>query len=235
MHAQMGVLRTLRAAVAPLVSPAFWRGRRAARQGRAFDARYGTDTRRQLPVEAMRDVPEALASHAVHYEASAIPKLRQALSAVTRALGGRVPAFSFLDVGAGKGLVVMLASRLPFREIVGVEMAAELHEIAESNAVRFAAVHPDAAPMRFVTGDALTCPLPEGPLVVYLYNPFDAALLVPFAARLEGAVRPDREILVAYVNPLHRQVFDRPERYEVLWDNGRVVVYRCRYAQEKAA
>jgi hypothetical protein len=228
----MAVLRSIRAVVAPLVSPAFWRGQLAAREARAFDARYGTDTVRRLPVAEMRDVPHALAAHAVHYEASTMPKMRQALAAVARALGSRLPAFTCLDVGSGKGLVVMHASRHAFREIVGVEMASELHAIAEHNIGRFAAAHPDAAPMRLVQGDALACPLPAGPLVVYLYNPFDATLLQPFAARLEAAVSPDREILVAYVNPVHRDVFDRPDRYEPLWDNGRVVVYRCRPARD---
>ena len=231
----MAVLRSIRAAVAPLVSPAFWRARLAAREARAFDARYGTDTVRRLPVGAMRDVPDALAAHAVHYEASTLPKLRQALAAVSRGLGSRMPAFTLLDVGSGKGLVVMHASRHPFRQIVGIEMAPELHAIAERNIARFAGAHPDAAPMHLVQGDALECPLPGGPLVVYLYNPFDATLLERFAARLEALVSPDREILVAYVNPVHRGVFDRPARYERLWDNSRVVVYRCRPAHETAA
>lgn len=231
----MAVVRRIRAAVAPLVSPAFWRGLLAAREAQAFDARYGTDTVRRLPVAAMRDIPEALAAHAVHYEASTIPKLRQALAAVSRALGSRLPAFTFLDVGSGKGLVVMHASRHPFRQVVGVEMTPELHAIAERNIARFAATHPDAAPMHLVQGDALACPLPAGPLVVYLYNPFDATLLEPFTARLEAVVSPDREILVAYVNPVHRDLFDRPDRYEPLWDNGRVAVYRCRPARETAA
>jgi hypothetical protein len=225
----MPVLRAVRAAAAAL-SPTFWRGRIAARQAKAFDARYGTDTVRRLPVASMRDVPEALAAHAVHYEASTIPKLKQALAAVVQALGTRLPAFAFLDVGSGKGLVVMQASRHPFREVVGLEMAPELHAIAERNAVRFAAAHPDAAPMRFVHGDALTCAFPQGPLVVYLYNPFDATILAPFAARLEGAVSTERDVVVAYVNPVHREIFDRPDRYQPLWDNGRVVVYRCRPA-----
>jgi hypothetical protein len=231
----MSVLRSLRGAVGPLVSPAFWRGQLAAREARAFDARYGTDTIRTLPVAAMRDVPDALAAHAVHYEASTLPKLRQALASIARTLDGRMPAFSFVDIGSGKGLVVMHASRQPFRQIVGVEMAPELHAVAERNIARFAAAHPDAAPMNLVQGDALTWPLPAGPLVVYLYNPFDATLLEPFAARLEAVVSPDREILVAYVNPVHRAVFDRPARYEPLFDNGRVVVYRCRPARESAA
>jgi hypothetical protein len=81
--------------------------------------------------------------------------------------------------------------------------------------------------MRFVHGDAVSCPLPDGPLVVYLYNPFDATLLAPFAARLEAAAAPGRDVLVAYVNPVHRAIFDGAARFAPLWDNGRVAVYRC--------
>jgi SAM-dependent methyltransferase len=218
--------------LAPLVTPAFWRSWLAEREARAFDVRYGTDTVRAVPVAAMRDVPPDLAAHAVHYEASALPKLRQALDAVAGTLGPRLPSFAFLDVGSGKGLVVMHAARRPFRESVGVEMAPDLHAIAERNTGRFATAHPDAAPMRLVRGDALSCPLPEGPLVAYLYNPFDATFLSPFAARLEAAARPDREILVAYVNPVHRAIFDGSRRVQLLWDNGRVVVYRCLATQD---
>ena len=229
----MPLTRVLRAA-AHALDPAFWRGVIASRQARAFDARYGTDTVRIVPVSAMRGVPEALAAHAVHYEASALPKLKQALQAVRRVLAGRLPAFTFLDVGSGKGLAVLQASRHPFREVIGVEMAPDLHAIAARNAERFSAVHADAAPIRFVLGDALAFPLPGTPLVVYLYNPFDAALLAPFAARLEAAAAGDREIVVAYVNPAHRAVFDRSDRFEPIWDNGRVVVYRCRPAEARA-
>jgi hypothetical protein len=223
----MSLGRVVRTATGAL-NPAFWRGLIAARQAKAFDARYGTDTVQRVPVAAMRDVPAAAAAHAVHYEASALPKLRQALAAVVRALGARLPAFAFVDVGSGKGLAVMQASRHPFREVVGIEMSPALHAIAEGNATRFAAAHPDAAPMRFVVGDASTAPLPDGPAVVYLYNPFDATVLAPFAARLARSTSQGRELLVAYVNPVHRDVFEGAGGYEPLWDNGRVVVYRVR-------
>jgi hypothetical protein len=225
----MSLGRVARTAAGAL-TPGFWRGLAAARQARAFDARYGTDTVQRVPVAAMGDVPAAAAAHAVHYEASAIPKLRQALAAVVRTLGVRLPQFAFVDVGSGKGLAVMQASRHPFREVVGIEMAPALQAIAERNARRFAAAHADAAPMRSVVGDALTTPLPDGPAVVYLYNPFDAAILAPFAARLERAASQGHELLVAYVNPVHRDIFDHSGRFEPLWDNGRVVVYRLRPA-----
>ena len=64
------MLRAVRSAVAPFA--AYWRARSAARQAHAFDARYGTDTVARVPVAQMRDIPAALAAHAVHYEPSTL-------------------------------------------------------------------------------------------------------------------------------------------------------------------
>ncbi len=219
-------MRRLRALFGPLFRPAFWRAYRAAREARAFDRRHGTDTVQRLSVEAMRDVPSELARHAVHYEPTALPKLRRTLRVVVETLGRRLPEFSFVDVGSGKGLVVMLASRHPFRVVVGVEMAPELHAIAERNLERIAVER--GAPVRLVHGDALHVDLPPGNLVVYLYNPFDAAVLEPFVRRLETAAADGDEVLVAYVNPQHADVFADPRRFEPVFRHAHVCVFRCR-------
>jgi SAM-dependent methyltransferase len=222
------MMRRVQSLVMPLVTPAFWRATLAVREARAFDRRYGTDTVRRLPVEAMRDVPGELARHAVHYEASAIPKFRSGVRAVRRTLGPRLPQTSFVDVGSGKGLVVMLASQLAFREVVGIEMAPELHDIAERNSDRFRAAGAARAPMRLVLGDALRADLPAGDLVVYLYNPFDAILIGRFLERLDEAAADGRDLLLVYVNPLHRAQLDAAGRYQELFDNGSVAVFRRR-------
>jgi SAM-dependent methyltransferase len=47
--------------------------------------------------------------------------------------------FTFIDLGSGKGRALLLALRYPFRRIVGVEFALELHRIAQTNLVRCAA------------------------------------------------------------------------------------------------
>jgi hypothetical protein len=216
----------LHALLRPLVSGAFWRATIAARQARRFDRRHGTDTVQRLPVAAMRDVPDALARHAVHYEPSAMPKLRRALRVVVRELGARLPDYAFVDVGSGKGLVVMLASRHPFKEIVGVEMAPELHAVAGANLARFGAGR-RAVPVRLVQGDALRLELPSGPLVVYLYNPFDATVLAPFLERLVGAAAA-RDVVIVYVNPQHAQLLDDAARFEPLFQDAHLRVYRCR-------
>ena len=216
----------LHALLGPLFSGAFWRAAIAARQARAFDRRHGTDTVERLPVDAMRGVPTALARHAVHYEPSALPKLQRALRVVAGTLGSRLSEFSFVDIGSGKGLVVMLASRHPFRVVLGVEMAPELHAIAERNLVRYRAT--GAAPTRVVIGDALGVDLPPGNLVVYLYNPFDAAVLEPFVSRLAAIAADGREILVVYVNPQHAHVLEDSRCVEPIFVDAHLRVYRWR-------
>jgi hypothetical protein len=222
------MMRRVQSLVMPLVTPAFWRATLAGREARAFDRRYGTDTVRRLPVAAMRDIPDDLARHAVHYEASAIPKFRAAMRAVRRALGSQLSQTSFVDVGSGKGLVVMLASQQPFREVVGVEMTPELHVIAEQNGRRFRAAGGARAPIRLVQGDALTFDFPPGDLVVYLYNPFDEVLVRAFLDRLDAAAADGRDLILAYVNPRHRALLEAAGRYQELFDNGAVAVFRRR-------
>jgi hypothetical protein len=44
--------------------------------------------------------------------------------------------FTFFDLGSGKGRGLILALSYPFRRIVGVEFALELHRTAEANLIR---------------------------------------------------------------------------------------------------
>ncbi len=120
--------------------------------------------------------------------------------------------YTFLDVGAGKGRALMTASQHPFRAAVGVELNPGLAEIARLNLRAFAASAHAAplAPASLLEGDALEVPLPEGPLLVHMFHPFEAPLLRRFAARLEQhlAGRPG-QLDVFYVNAEHLSVLDR--------------------------
>ena len=44
-----------------------------------------------------------------------------------------VQGYNFVDLGSGKGFILFLASREPFRQIVGVELSRWLHSIATKN------------------------------------------------------------------------------------------------------
>lgn len=113
---------------------------------------------------------------------------------------------AFVDLGCGKGRVLAVASELPFRAIVGVELSGALARDARRNAAIVAARHPDRTPIAVIHGDAVRAALPDGPLAVFMYQPFGADVMAAVAARL--GEDPGRERYVVYVNPVHGAVLD---------------------------
>ena len=88
-----------------------------------------------------------------------------------------IDEFTLVDLGAGMGRAVLLASELPFREVVGVELNPTLTRIARKNAAVWRAAGRARAPMRMVCGDAVEFRFPEGPCAAFLFNPFGAPVL----------------------------------------------------------
>ena len=87
-----------------------------------FDLKYGTDTAGYLS-------PGQLRSDQTHdamnngYSAVAPSVFREACRRWRETLppsAGRVEAYTFVDVGAGKGRALLLAAELPFRKVIGV-------------------------------------------------------------------------------------------------------------------
>lgn len=154
--------------------------------GLAFDAAHGTQT--------------ATFDWLGNYE----PARPEDVDAILDALPVDPPGWTFLDLGSGKGRAVLLAALRPFRAVVGIEHRRALHRRAVANLAAFRERHPDAAPATLVHGDVLRHPLPEGPLVLFLYNPFGPSVLGGVLARV--AARQD--VVVAYHNPLQADVLD---------------------------
>jgi hypothetical protein len=90
----------------------------------------------------------------------------------------------------------MLASRRPFARAVGVELRRALHDRAVANLAVFRERAGPICEVQLHCGDAMTHPIPDGPLVVYLYNPFSAEVVLAVLQRLRG-----REHRLCYVNP----------------------------------
>lgn len=112
--------------------------------------------------------------------------------------------FTFIDLGAGKGRAMMLASEYSFRKIVGVEFAAPLVEIARQNLRRFRKSRHTAPPFEVVHSDAAGYDFPDEPLIVFLYNPFGNDTMREIAARLgTSLISAPRDVLVLYLNPFH--------------------------------
>jgi hypothetical protein len=112
-----------------------------------------------------------------------------------------IDEFTFIDFGAGMGRAVLLASELPFRKVIGVELNATLAGIARKNAARWRALGRSRSQVRIECGDGTEFKFPEGPCVAFLFNPFGAPvmrrLLAAMAARFAGRAG---ELDILYAN-----------------------------------
>lgn len=132
-----------------------------------FDQRYGTDTARHVRLEGLV-VRGDHREQGVRYQPSDAGRVRERLSGLPLD-----PAeAAFVDVGSGKGRVVLVASTMPFKRVVGVEFSEGLDLIARSNVDRFPPTERRARAVELVCMDATEYQFPTDPLVVYFYNPF---------------------------------------------------------------
>jgi SAM-dependent methyltransferase len=108
---------------------------------------------------------------------------------------------TFIDAGAGMGRAVLLAAEMPFRQVIGVELHASLVRVARKNVAAWRKAGRVQAPVRMVEADAVEFAFPEGPTVLFLFNPFGAVVMRRLLKRL-AAVFADRPgaLDVLYVN-----------------------------------
>jgi SAM-dependent methyltransferase len=126
--------------------------------------------------------------------------------------------YSFVDLGCGKGRAVMMASEFAFREVLGVELHPTLAGIAETNVAVWTAAGRAVCPVRIDCGDATEFGFPEGPCLLYLFNPFAAPVMKRLIERIEAdfAGRPGMLDLI-YFNPESGQLLEAHGGFELLW------------------
>jgi len=120
-----------------------------------------------------------------------------------------VEEFVFVDVGAGMGRAMLLASELPFRRVEGIELNPVLAGIAKRNAAKWRAAGRASARMRVTCGDAVDFGFPIGPCLLFLFNPFGASVMRRLLVRLADAFRDmPGELDLLYVNHEQEHVFE---------------------------
>jgi len=116
--------------------------------------------------------------------------------------------FAFIDLGSGKGRALLMASDYPFRRILGVELLAKLHQIAEVNIAAYRKNGLACSNIKSLCADARDFGFPPEPTVLYLFNPLPAAGLSTVLGRLgESLQRRPRPLFVLYHNPEHEHLF----------------------------
>lgn len=115
--------------------------------------------------------------------------------------------FSFIDIGSGKGRVLLMAADYPFRRILGLELIPSLHRIAVENLAKYHSERQRCFALESVCCDATEFAFPEEPLVIYIFHSLPEAPLRKMMSRLERSLEEhSRPALVMYHNPVLEHV-----------------------------
>ena len=199
-----------------------------------FDAAHGVDTSGLIPAgDLITGHPND--DHVTAYYGVA-PSILRTLVDLWRVTDPPYPIqqYTFIDFGAGKGRAMLVASELPFRQVIGIELNPTLADIAQSNLDHWIASHaadptaPPLAPIRLLEQDALTFDFPKTPCVAFLFHPFEAPVLklllrsieTQFAktqlAKLPRSEKPAAPpaLDILYVNAECRSTLDRNPAFQ---------------------
>jgi SAM-dependent methyltransferase len=205
-----------------------------------FDAAHGVETGGLIPAGDLVTGHSSDAHVTAYYGVA--PSILRGLVELWRetAPPHRVGQYSFVDIGAGKGRAMLVASELGFRQVIGIELNPAMAEIAQRNLEHWSESRAAdetalrAAPVRVVEMDALEFEFPAGPAVAFLFHPFEAPLLRRLLRRMEAqfAQRPG-DLDVLYVNAECAAVFDRNPAFRRMWF-GKVAMSAEDHAADQA-
>jgi len=191
--------------------------------GRRFDHDYGVTTQAILFLTDLD--PESAGDavmHATHYEPVPVEDFHELLATIPESA---IRQAAFVDVGAGMGRAVILASEQPFRQVTGVEVSPGLFEIARENLASCAKEQRRCNDVRVGRADARIWNFPPGDLVVFMYNPFDAEAM----AATIGAILHRRDAgttWLLYHTPVERTIIDDDPFWSQVTALPSGVVYR---------
>jgi SAM-dependent methyltransferase len=178
-----------------------------------FDRQFGVETSGLLFAE---DLPSG--SHKDLFNAGYFGVAPSAFRQILHRLQLDFEKYTFVDLGSGKGRALLIASEYPFRAIVGVELSPKLHAIAVANIANYRGSAQRCQDIRSIEADATEYSFPDGPLVVYLWNPFEAPVFTSVLANLEATLaRNPREVYIVYIQPDLDPLLEASRFWRKLW------------------
>lgn len=162
----------------------------------SFDRRYGTDTSGAVGTDELGIDSDERRDQAILY----LPSPARVTAWMLDHIGIDPSSFTFMDLGCGKGRVLLVAAQRSFQGVVGVDISEALVEVARVNAARFTVPPGGCAHIHVLQADATTIDFPETDLLLHLYHPFEPAVTRAVLKRLQSSLeaRP-RQVRIAYL------------------------------------
>jgi SAM-dependent methyltransferase len=182
-------------------------------QAHLFDLLHGTDTRLAVVKNSYTETPAGF-ENGTFYTPSWTSEIKASFEFLRNLLGGEFDKYAFVDVGCGKGKVMLVWQYLLNKNsieaaVYGVEYSHALSNIAKSNFLKMFGKECD-----LIVADAASIDLSRfgRKLIVYMYNPFHGETLERFLTKLAPM-----EAIVVYNTPWHSSAF-KEQLYELIYE-----------------
>jgi len=190
-----------------------WLVRRSIQAHEEFDFKYGLETQTPIPIRNLETSAPG-AQYAIHYEGTAIPLVHRIL----RQLRVDLRQFTFIDLGSGKGRVLLVAAQYSFKSVIGIEFSKTLHDIAQSNISKFVEQGLTKTPPRSVNIDAGEFDFSQfTDKVVFCNNPFAASLMLRVLDKLQlSLAKTGNDGILIYLTPISAAVKERLDTFGLI-------------------
>lgn len=149
----------------------------------AFEKRYKLDTRTEVAIDDL-DISQEDKQHADKYKATRARYFRKIMEKVDLPREG-----VFVDVGCGKGRILLLAAEHGIDQVVGLEISPALCQIAERNVDAFSKLSPESGSIKVICTNILDYQMEGNETVFFLYSPFDHSVTDQFLEMIRKSLK----------------------------------------------
>lgn len=168
-----------------------------------FDIKFSIETHSWVEVDEL-DIEENKKKHAVLYQATRVLPLRRLFKELNFPQD-----ITFVDIGCGKGRVLLIASEFGFKEVIGIEFSSLLCSIAEKNITTYSEQTNSKTSFLVLNLDILNYQYNDNEDVFFLYNPFDEIILEKVIQKITASLkRRNRRIWMIYANAIHKDIIE---------------------------
>jgi len=185
-----------------------------------FDVKYGIDTRSWSELNGLTIESDNL-KRGVRYQPTRVLPVRKLLQSIKPMIPDHG---TFVDIGCGKGRILLIASEFGFATVRGIEFAHELCEIARNNCAVYRGKTGVVTEFQIIESDVVDYTVNDDENVFFMFNPFDDVVmnkvLNNIATSLE--IQP-RKIWIIYHNPECGNTIEKHDSFVksrefVFWD-----------------
>ena len=116
---------------------------------------------------------------------------------------------TFVDIGSGKGRILLLAHHYGFNAVKGIELSQQLHDISKKNIQSFTSKTKSKPNIALFNIDATTYKFNKKDSIIFMYNPFNGIIFEMVIQNLKQSLLDHpRKMTIIYMNPTETAILE---------------------------